>query len=934
MDREIIMNNSEALFQLGQSVWYDNIQRRLLKTGELAGMINRREIFGVTSNPSIFQNAIAKSTDYDSALLPMAWAGWSAEEVFWELAIEDIRNAADLFRPLYDETNGGDGYVSLEVNPLLAHNANETITQANELWARVDRENLMIKIPATKEGILAVEKTIEAGINVNVTLIFSLERYQEVIDAYLKGLESRIKKGLPIENIASVASFFVSRVDSKVDPKLLILVDEKGSNGKIAAELLGKTAISNVKCAYEIFKQAFTSARYKNISEKGGRLQRPLWASTSTKNAAYPDVIYVNELVGTDTVNTIPPATLAAFLDHGKASLTVDKGLDEAKRALLSLISIGISIDQVTQELEDEGVKSFNDAFISLLSSIEEKVKDAKEKLGAIQKSVIDEVNRLEKDQTVKRLFEVDPTLWTNDPAGQSEIRIRCNWLNAPWMKSEVLGEYENAFKHYSDHGFTHVLLLGMGGSSLAPEVLSLINDKMPGTGKKGLNLAILDSTDPKQVKDAFDRSELEKTVYIVSSKSGGTAEVNAYMDFFWAKAEEKLGKKAGEHFIAITDPGTKLEKIAQEKKFQYIFAGDPMVGGRNSALTAFGLVPAALIGMDLNKLIKNSLQMANQCVPEVPFGANPGAMLGAVIGAAWKQGKDKLSIITDPDWDSFGTWLEQLTAESSGKLGKGIVPIAQEPMVSMEKYGQDRLFVYIRSTGDNSKFVSELAAHGIPVIEVAVNDAYDLGGQFYLWEVAVAIACVVLKVNSFDQPDVQDNKTRTVKKIEGYHKDGKVADYEPICQFGQYKLFTSNGFAINEKVSIRNAINTYLKANLKKNDFVAINAYIPRNEKTSKELTELRKWILETFSVATTLGFGPRFLHSTGQLHKGGADNGVFIQITADAEEDLDIPTENLTFATLERAQAVGDFEALEARNRRVMRIQLSKPDTKLLLD
>jgi transaldolase len=263
------MNTSESLFHLGQSIWYDNIQRRLLQNGELAGMINRREIYGVTSNPSIFQSAIAKTTDYDTALKPMAWAGWNAEEAFWELAIEDIRAAADLFKPLFDETNGGDGFVSLEVNPLLAHDAEGTLKQAKELWNRVDRENLMIKIPATKEGVVAVEKAITAGLNVNVTLIFSLERYQEVIDAYLRGLESRLAQGKSINQISSVASFFVSRVDTKVDPRLQKIVDAGGEAGKTAANLLGKSAISNVKLAYEIFKQAFSQEKFKKLSDQG-----------------------------------------------------------------------------------------------------------------------------------------------------------------------------------------------------------------------------------------------------------------------------------------------------------------------------------------------------------------------------------------------------------------------------------------------------------------------------------------------------------------------------------------------------------------------------------------------------------------------------------------------------------------------------------------
>ncbi len=924
------MKSFEKVHQLGQSLWYDNIQRRMLRNGEMAEMIKKGEIFGVTSNPSIFQNAIAKSNDYDAALKPMAWAGWSSSDIFWELAIEDIRATADLFQELYHETDGGDGYVSLEVNPNLAHDAEATYAEALKLWNRVNRENLMIKIPATKEGVVAIKKAIAAGINVNVTLIFSLQRYQEVMEAYLAGLEERHSQKKPVEHIASVASFFVSRVDSKVDAALQKLLDAGTANAK---ELQGKIAIANGKLAYELFKQNFTSKRFAVLQESGARVQRPLWASTSTKNPAYRDVLYVEELIGPDSVNTVPPQTLKAFIDHGNAALTIEDGLEDAKAQMASLSALGISIDQVTQELEDEGVKAFSDAFAALLAAIDVKAENAIGELGTLQKPLLDEVKHLEEINTVKRLFDVDPTLWTSDPAGQAEIKKRCNWLNAPWSSVDELDEIAKLRKHCQASGITHVLLLGMGGSSLAPEVMRLVHGMTDLEGLPGLDLAILDSTDPGQVKAAYDRSPVEKTLYVVSSKSGGTAEVNAYADFFWAKCEEKFGKKAGEHFIAITDPGTKLEASATEKGFWHVFKADPMVGGRNSALTLFGLVPAALIGMDVNLLVANARAMAEQCVPEVPFGANPGAMLGAILGTAWKAGKDKLTILTDPAWDSFGSWMEQLVAESSGKNGKGIVPLAKEPAVKVDTYSQDRLFVYLRSDGKQDEFVKELRASGQPVIEFALNSSYDLGGQFYLWEVATAIACIVLGVNSFDQPDVQDNKTRTVNKIAEYQQSGKLSEKDPAFKVGPVQFYLANGVALSAASTVAEAVKQFLSTVVKPGDYVAINAYVPRNEANEAALTEFRQQVLMQTGAATTLGFGPRFLHSTGQLHKGGANNGVFVQITADPTEDFEIPTEGIRFGTLERAQAIGDFEALEARGRRLLRVHFSVPDLELLL-
>lgn len=368
------MNSIGVLHELGQSLWYDNIERRLLLNGELQEMILAGEIRGLTSNPTIFQNAIARSSDYDADIEPLARQGLSASQIFEHLAISDIRSVADLLSPCYLQTHGCDGYVSLEVNPELAYNTDETVLEAKRLWDWVARPNLMIKIPATLEGLPAIRKAIALGCNVNITLIFSLERYRQVMDAYLSGLEDRIQAGLSIQGVSSVASFFVSRMDTKVDKHLSALVGAERITAELSENLLGKAAIANARLAYQEFRRVFEGARFLKLKAHGAKLQRPLWASTSTKNPRYPDTMYVDSLIGSHTVNTVPPVTLIAFKDHGKARISIEDDLDKAKSTFDRLENIGIRMDQVTYELEQEGVKAFADSFVSLLQTVHNRI--------------------------------------------------------------------------------------------------------------------------------------------------------------------------------------------------------------------------------------------------------------------------------------------------------------------------------------------------------------------------------------------------------------------------------------------------------------------------------------------------------------------------------------------------------------------------------
>ena len=897
----------KKLTALGQSLWYDNIQRKILENGEFKAMIERGDIRGVTSNPSIFNAAIAKSNDYDSALTPLAWAGWDAEKIFWQLAIEDIKAACDAFQPLYEESNGGDGYVSLEVSPNIAHDTEATVAQAEQLWARVRHSNLMVKIPATKAGIPAIRQAIAAGVNINVTLIFSLTRYAEVMDAYLSGLEERANAGQPIDHIASVASFFVSRVDTKIDPKL-----PDGS------PLKGRAAIANAKLAYDEYQKTFAGTRWEKLKVKGARVQRPLWASTSTKNPAYPDTLYMDNLIGPETVNTVPPATLVAFKDHGVAAMTLVRGLDEAQNDIAQLEAAGVSMEVVTQELEDEGVKAFADAFTQLLATIDERRKNATSSLGPLADSVSQRISQLEADSVPARLWKHDPTLWATDkdPVGQHEVKIRVGWLDSIDNARKLLKSYQAFAKEIQKAKIDRVLVLGMGGSSLTAEVFSSL---LAAAGVEAtLSLAILDSTDPAQVALAAEQYPPDKSLYIVASKSGGTAEVMAAFDYFW-----KLSKKDGSRFVATTDPGTSLEALARKRNFRKIFSADEFVGGRYSALTDFGLVPAALLGMDLNLLLDKADWMRAQCGEHIPAARNPGMALGAVLGESALGGRDKLTILSDAPLSAFAGWIEQIIAESSGKFGKGILPVPLEPLGDVNVYGKDRLFVYLRQSGELDGTLKSLREAGHPVLEFAIPNVYDIGAEIFRWEIATVVACSILGVNAFDQPNVETSKKITKAKIAEYQKRGKLKEGKPAWKKDGVLVFSPTAVT---GASLKSVLNSYLKK-AKAGGYVAINAYLQRNSAMVNALQNLRIAIRARNGNAVTAGFGPRFQHSTGQFHKGGIKDGLFVVITAEPEKDFDIPTEGLTFGTLIRAQALGDYEALIEAKRKVIRIHLAKP-------
>ncbi len=844
--------------------------------------------------------------------------------------MEDIRWAADLFRPTYDRLNGADGFVSLEVSPGLAHDTAGTIAEARRLWAAVDRPNLFIKVPSTKEGLGAIEQLIGEGINVNITLLFGLPRYREVIEAYLSGLEKLAQAGGSLERVASVASFFLSRIDVLVDPMLEKLMQAGGASEEIAGSLHGQAAIASAKMAYQIYKELFGSERFMRLAQKGARSQRVLWASTSTKNPKYSDVKYVEPLIGPDTINTVPIETLDAYRDHGKPAATVEEAVQDARAVLEGLNQVGIDIDQVTQQLEDEGVEKFNKALDQLMSSLKEKrVASFKEpvdrqvfQLGQYGEAFEAQVDRLEQMQFGNRLWKKDASLWKDDPGTQQAIHNSMGWLFVAEKMEENLRELEAFEADVLRAGFDHVLVLGMGGSSLTPMVF----ERTFGWKKGALPLTVLDSTDPATVHQIEQSISIKSTLFIVSSKSGTTAEPLAFEAYFYDKVRKVKGDRAGENFCVITDPGTPLAARATERGYRKVFLNFADIGGRYSALSYFGLVPAALMGIDIGELLTRSLRMLHACYSCVPIRENPGLRLGAALGDLARNAKCyKVTFILPSSLSSFGMWLEQLLAESTGKEATGLLPVAGEPVGGTADYSNDRIFVYIRmkDTVDQAleEHVSLLGLAGQPIIRIYLDDLLDLGQEFFRWEIATATAGAILGINAFDQPNVQESKDNTNRLLAEAGSKGALPELRPSLAATPLKFFFQ-GQAGNAE----DALCQFL-TQARPEDYVSLMAYIEENAASQQILQDVRQLLHERLHLTTTLGYGPRFLHSTGQFHKGGPNTGLFLQLTAEPVNDVPVPEAGYTFGAFIQAQAQGDLEALRRHDRRAARIDLG-PD------
>ncbi len=907
------------LRQAGQSPWLDYISRQILTNGKLKSFIQDFGLLGVTSNPTIFEKAISDPHGgYEKDIQKLIRQNVTTFDIYDALTLADIRTTCDLFLPVFQKTKGEHGFVSLEVMPGLAHDTESTYAEAVRLFKAVAKPNVMIKVPATQKGLPAIRRLIGSGININITLMFSLQHYQQVARAYLDGLKDYQRSGGNLSQVHSVASVFVSRIDTLIDKKL--------STKARPERLFGKAACANAKMIYQEFKKILSSEEFSFLKEKGANVQKVLWGSTSTKNPNYPDLLYVENLIGEETVNTMPLPTLEAFLDHGKVpGKTLEEGLSEAQDVIRELYQGGINLDEVGEELQQEGVKSFAESFDSLMRTLEKirwnTSKGRKKPFGTLKayltqpQGIQARVSHFQKEDFQKRFFEKDPTLWKMDDQEQGKIANRLGWLDAiEWMLGKLY-ELDLLVKPIQKEGIRDIVLLGMGGSSLAPEVMSFVFKK---TRPQYPRFHVLDTTDITSILRVEKQINLSKSLFIVASKSGTTVETVSQYRYFHEKTRRFLKRilkdnshlegEAGKRFVAITDSGSWLEKEAHEKKFRKVFINPSDIGGRFSALSYFGMVPAALLGLPVRNILGCAEVLLQNARIESGIEKNPAVFLGVLLGQLAKEGKDKLTFWMSPSLVSFSCWIEQLVAESTGKEGQGIVPIEGEPLLEPKDYEDDRVFVVMRLQGDKPvPFLSALKAikkAGHPVIEIDWPNREALGAEFLRWEIATSITGTLLEINPFDEPNVQESKDNTARLLTDIERNKKLSFPKSSVPWDQFF------------------------SQLKEGGYIAFLVYADRSTEITKQLDQIRKQVAKRLKVPVLVGFGPRYLHSIGQLYKGGSRKGIFIELWSTPKPDLKIPEARYTFNQLKSAQALGDLQALESKGLPVLALDLgAKP-------
>ncbi|MEZ4644127.1 MAG: bifunctional transaldolase/phosoglucose isomerase [Chloroflexota bacterium] len=914
------MTNLHTFAQLGQSVWLNYLRRAFLESGELADVLELG-VCGITSTPALFAKAITHSSDYDQVLQRLSAAGVPVKKMYEALLIDDMQRAADRLHGAHEASDGLDGFVSMELDPAWMHDTVNMVAEAQRLLRAIDRVNVMIEVPATPAGIEAIRILTTDGVSLNATHIFSVDVYEQVAQAYIDGLEAYFQTH-SVWRIApsSVASFSLSRTDTAVDELL-------AAQGRF--DLQGRTAIALAKIAYGRFQSVFTGPRWQKLVKHGGRPLRLKWTRTTPYQFHYTDTHYVEALIGPDTVITLSPVTLNAMREHGRIETTLFNWQERAQDHLATIADLGIDLDAITTHLQAASLAAYDRQFQTLIHSVSKKREQLESgwqrldvRLGAYQPTVNETLSRLCTDRVVSRFWRHDRSLWKGIAPGVAD---RLGWLHVVEAMQENLDRLNTFAKTMHEEGFTQVLLVGSGGATSPGNMFSRIFGKGAALlswqqYQPGLTLRVLDTTDPVMIRHQVNQLHLPQTLFIIADKAGHDRETRALFNYLYTRLRTVFGHdQAGKHFVAITDIGSPLAEVAYNYRFRDIFLDDPAISEPYGALSYLGLVPAALLGVNVAQILDQALAMqcnASSCnCPSA--GDNLGAQLGVILATLAQAGRDKLTLVMSPAIAPFADWIEQLVATSTGKAGRGLVPVVHEPLGTPAVYGDDRLFVQMRLRGEDAADMAAdaalavLQAAGHPLVKIHLQEPAELGGCLFSWQMATAVAAHQLRLDPFAQPDIDETEQFTEQLLEAYQEQGHL----PAGKAAPIATTSLEAFL----------------ATVKPGDYVALQAYVPATPETDAVLQSLRTHIRDEYHLATTVGYGPRYLHTTGQLQKGCRKCGHFIQLTTPLPaDDVPIPDEpgkldgSLTFGTLRLAQALADGQALLESGRHLLRFHV----------
>ncbi len=925
----------------GQGVWLDGFRRLLVSSGVFEAMVRDDAVSGVDCDLNLLAGAIGRGVEYADPLLRIAAADGELSPCEALLA-DEARIAAEALRGVFEATGGRDGLASVPAGTSSADDAESMSRIARRMATAAGLPNVVPKLPPTGAGFAVFEAMTAESLGVHIGPLFSLAAVQRATEAYVRGARARAGESRSEEPPPAVISFGVGPLDVAVDELLREKIQAAGRDTSAAESLLGGVATAVAKVAYRRLREILVAEAGAAGSPAVGSLLLA-FADLSTGDARQPRRRYVESLTGPDTTAILSSGLLRNVAGRGEVDATLGQRVDDAEEILLELRGLGVDVDAIGEALEAGAIKQRASHFATLSRAVQRATEALLNDLAGasaiastgspwsaqipeIDASLVD-LDTAEAQDAVARLWARDPTLWSGDAKVQELIANRLGWLDAAVETQFAGGEPQRRFAgQLQEAGVENVLLLGMGGSSLSAEVCCRVFESE--------RVRVLDSTVPARIRTVAGSVDPARTSILVASKSGTTTEVRALLNYFYALATPML-ENPGERFAAITDPGTPLEQGAHELGFQRLWLAPADVGGRFSALTVFGTLPMAIMGVETPEILASARRMVASCSPEVPVAGNPAARLASAMHGAMVTGRDKLTFLPSPSLAAFGAWAEQLVAESTGKAGTGVIPIVAEPPGSVEEYADDRFFVSMRLQGEDdpeaSARLDALEAAGHPVARIVLEDRHDIGGEFFRWEAAVALLGALMGINPFDQPDVQASKDRTAAILAGAGDGSSLAERSPAG--------VGNGWAVyadlerDEELAARlngAEMADWLSAHLGRAeppDYVGIQAFVAPERTTHRALQRLRVLLRRQFRVATSLGWGPRFLHSTGQLHKGGPDSALFLQITADDAEDIEVPGAGHSFGELARAQSMGDFAALQERGRRVVRVHLSDP-------